>query len=864
MDAATPSPLQLSQDFQHRLVHTDLPKNADNVFKFLDHEKASQEKLRVLEDDLKVYKLALSALQIDCFKAQAECARLRETQDEAFEENQRLRDSMKAHRVMTLIDGDGAIFSKDLIRQGQQGGDRAARQLSDSIGGFLSSNYGPQSYQLWVYLFYNKRGLTETFNRAGLAHLNDWFEDFVVGFNQANERFTMMDVGIMKEAADVKIRGWSSLVHLQDDIQLPQTFKVIFGGCHDGGYVGSLRSQITAGFRDKLILLKGYTQMANAISGLDLPVIDSGDLFMPQKLSTVNRWTTISQSPSQIATDADTMPDDSSKVSNPESDELDGAGVSYSQVLQRAAAAPSSRENLRERSSSIETSWSTSSTPPTRRPNPNLILDKQPPCSLFYLANCKHGTKCKYAHDYDLTEDHLQEMRTNSRLGPCPLLNRGEICLWDDCIYGHSCPQSTRCPFHRLGICKFKGGMRVPSPPLTLSQWRHNLERPANSSGVIHPLYSSTILCLSALGSATLKNNALLEVQVRELEFEVQILRARAREGQDRLASSPHNIPVSNTFVNQSPLILCIINGDEKLFTSFVQGQDGGHATAGSLTQQIANYLGPEGLHNCGEISFWITVYFNRCLLLDRLVANNICTVQQFDGFLAGFNQRSRRFSFIDVGYSNETDPRIIDCINLYARFPQTYRVFLAGGCGPQYTSFWQNLEANLRGKLVFVGSDDAEAPATFPFLNVGENIFMNPKTQHHPSPAPLNMRSAIGNGGLISPQSPASQISRRAIDPTLPLHKQNPPPCNEYYLMTCSKGPAVCKYSHEYILTPEQLASLSTNAKKAPCNHLKNGTSLLQLSECCWGHVCPNGLNCFHLSKGKCWFKGGRFLSII
>lgn len=26
----------------------------------------------------------------------------------------------------------------------------------------------------------------------------------------------------------------------------------------------------------------------------------------------------------------------------------------------------------------------------------------------------------------------------------------------------------------------------------------------------------------------------------------------------------------------------------------------------------------------------------------------------------------------------------------------------------------------------------------------------------------------------------------------------------------------------------------------------------------CCWGHVCPNGAKCFHLSKGKCWFKGG------
>lgn len=65
---------------------------------------------------------------------------------------------------------------------------------------------------------------------------------------------------------------------------------------------------------------------------------------------------------------------------------------------------------------------------------------------------------------------------------------------------------------------------------------------------------------------------------------------------------------------------------------------------------------------------------------------------------------------------------------------------------------------------------------------------------------------------------------------------------------MTCSKGvgnsnkdyepalkkttqAAVCKYSHDYILTPEQLAMLACNAKKAPCNWLKNGKQLAFLT---------------------------------
>lgn len=37
---------------------------------------------------------------------------------------------------------------------------------------------------------------------------------------------------------------------------------------------------------------------------------------------------------------------------------------------------------------------------------------------------------------------------------------------------------------------------------------------------------------------------------------------------------------------------------------------------------------------------------------------------------------------------------------------------------------------------------------------------------------------------------------------------------------------PSICRYSHDYVLSPEQIACLASNAKKAPCNWLKNGES--------------------------------------
>ena len=58
-------------------------------------------------------------------------------------------------------------------------------------------------------------------------------------------------------------------------------------GCHDNGYVTTIRSQITAGFKHKLILLRGYADMAAGITELELPSFSIPDLFIPQKLTPV-------------------------------------------------------------------------------------------------------------------------------------------------------------------------------------------------------------------------------------------------------------------------------------------------------------------------------------------------------------------------------------------------------------------------------------------------------------------------------------------------------------------------------------------------------------------------------------------------
>ena len=85
----------------------------------------------------------------------------------------------------------------------------------------------------------------------------------------------------------------------------------------------------------------------------------------------------------------------------------------------------------------------------------------------------------------------------------------------------------------------------------------------------------------------------------------------------------------------------------------------------------------------------------------------------------------------------------------------------------------------------------------------------------------------------------------KRRISSFYSLISENPPPCNEYYLMhTCSKqvrrriwntrkshsraiNQGRCRYSHDYDLTDEQLATLANDALRFPCWFLNNSLLL-------------------------------------
>ncbi|KAF9008911.1 hypothetical protein BDQ17DRAFT_1388607 [Cyathus striatus] len=346
-------------------------------------------------------------------------------------------------------------------------------------------------------------------------------------------------------------------------------------------------------------------------------------------------------------------------------------------------------------------------------------------------------------------------------------------------------------------------------------------------------LWDDTLRRLLNLSSTTVQRNADLESRIAELEIELSVWKqahAVALEATEREAKA-HNVraaalnrQIANLDgfkTNYNPLILCVINGDENIFIGKLlsQGCQGGRTAAQQLTKAIAEHLSSEEVHVYGRLSFWITIFFNKSALLEILLGNSICSQEQFEAFLSGFSQSSPRFSLVDVGCNNN------DGVESKIR-----------GDGTPFTSIFAALEKEqVLGKLIVIqnsrGPSSESQPYPLPSLML-DNIFVEAPLRPNKRLSPLSVgpfNAITANCGLISPQSPTPQPTSggQFIDPSLPLFTklpENPPPCNEHYLMTCSKGSSVCKYSHGYILTSEQLASLATNAKKAPCNWLKNG----------------------------------------
>ncbi|KAG8893927.1 hypothetical protein FRB99_001627 [Tulasnella sp. 403] len=274
----------------------------------------------------------------------------------------------------------------------------------------------------------------------------------------------MVDVGFGKEAADAKLRESLKLY-----ARLPQTRKILFGGAHDGGYVPILNGIRTEGNLDKLVMLKGSVKIAPQLQGFiqesKLEIISDPELFLKKNLvPSFSRFGGI--------VPQDKTGNSASIITTPEIKPIvvprSGTPISHSRGPSSTStpATPSQNNSKFKKKNGPKAAEDTTpgNTPPTdalglqtsvplsapgasnsatgapklRKLNPRKPITQRecyptiyhqddeftdscylrhlewPLLCMFYYGggSCKHGANCKFAHDYDVTAEQVQEYRT--------------------------------------------------------------------------------------------------------------------------------------------------------------------------------------------------------------------------------------------------------------------------------------------------------------------------------------------------------------------------------------------------------------------------------------------------------------------
>ncbi|KAJ8495853.1 hypothetical protein ONZ51_g1442 [Trametes cubensis] len=356
--------------------------------------------------------------------------------------------------ILCLIDGDGNIFSADLIKQGQAGGRQAAMLLTKGLTDYIASidpteASVPGRGQVWLTIYCNKSGLVETLTGNAVCTAEE-FEAFVLGFNQSSPLFSIVDVGNGKEAADSKIKEC-----LRVFTRFPQTSKVFFGGAHDNGYTSTLNLLQNEGLLDKVVLLKGYKDLAHEINSLNLPQLEVEGIFITKKLYTNGTKKAAAAAAAAAAATKPVATATSSATSSPKSV---NSPKPAKQPIQQVQV-----QEAQKARSKAGTPVNGAKCTPSKQPRPldptqPLHKQKPPPCNFFYLAKCNNGDHCRYEHNYPLTPEQVAELRVNAKKWPCPTVNNGNHCpLGDACIMNHFCPKGPKCVFRKQGKCKFIG-----------------------------------------------------------------------------------------------------------------------------------------------------------------------------------------------------------------------------------------------------------------------------------------------------------------------------------------------------------------------------------------------------------------------
>ncbi|KAF2455852.1 hypothetical protein BDY21DRAFT_288622, partial [Lineolata rhizophorae] len=182
--------------------------------------------------------------------------------------------------VLALIDGDGAVFTDALVKAGAEGGSDAAHKLNMEIRNHVQSinEAAGSHWSIMVNIYANLEGLAKKLTACGIIKAPGELNAFIRAFSLNQSLFNFIDVGSGKERADHKIKEMFRLfVHNQ------QCKHIIFGGCHDNGYLPNLDPYKRTEAASRISLLETY-RVQPGFGALNFRIISFPDLFRSEPL----------------------------------------------------------------------------------------------------------------------------------------------------------------------------------------------------------------------------------------------------------------------------------------------------------------------------------------------------------------------------------------------------------------------------------------------------------------------------------------------------------------------------------------------------------------------------------------------------
>ncbi|RYP13542.1 hypothetical protein DL767_010680 [Monosporascus sp. MG133] len=182
--------------------------------------------------------------------------------------------------VVVLIDGDGAKFADEFLRDPIEGAERAAQKLKQAVRDNLKgTGFGNDDVSIVVRVYANLNDLSKSLRLSRVISSDDEMRLFAERFTNSRADFDFVNVGKGKENADSKIRRLLS--HYHKNIQCKKIF--LAGCCHDNGYLHDLRDY--KGLPDDRVVLLETTPAEPGFRSLGFPIVRFDDVFRSDPLN---------------------------------------------------------------------------------------------------------------------------------------------------------------------------------------------------------------------------------------------------------------------------------------------------------------------------------------------------------------------------------------------------------------------------------------------------------------------------------------------------------------------------------------------------------------------------------------------------